>query len=70
MSQEIMFGLQLSFCLGLSLGNAVCTSDWTSILAHAKKIVSDNFKAGVELAAAFTGTRSRVGALLVSTSSL
>ncbi len=33
---------------GLSLSNAVCASDWTCGLAHAKKIVSDNFSAGME----------------------
>jgi hypothetical protein len=33
---------------GLSLSNAVCASDWTCGLDHAKKIVSDNFSAGME----------------------
>jgi hypothetical protein len=48
-SHEIAFGLQLSFyILGLSLSNAVSASDWTCGLAYAKKIVSDNFSAGME----------------------
>ncbi len=47
-SDWLLLTFRGSYILGSGVSNAVCASDWTCGLAHAKKIVSDGFSGSIE----------------------